>query len=59
MPARVAIRHFEILGEDTQRRKALFLQDVPQDILKCHKKIRIGEKLFACRMYDKKFWNVK
>ena len=60
MPARVAIRHFEILGEDTQRRKALFLQDVPQDILKCHKKIHIaGEKPFACRMCDEKFWNVK
>ena len=59
MPAGVATRHFEILGEDTQRRKALFLQDVPQDILKCHKKIHIGEKPFACKMCDEKFWNVK
>ena len=45
MPARVAIRHFEIFGEGTHSRKALFLQDVPQDILKCHKKIHLaGEK---------------
>ena len=59
MPAGVATKHFEILGEDTQRRKALFLQDEPQDILNGHKKIHIGEKPFTCRMCDKKIWNVK
>ena len=42
---------FEISWEDTQRRKALCLQDVRWDILKCLAGIHIGEKPFTSMMW--------
>ena len=58
MPAGCATRYFEKSGEDTQRKKALCLQDVWRNILKHHEKIHTEEKPFASRMYQETFWNV-
>ena len=56
-PASCAKRHSETSRENTHRKETLCLQDVQQDILKCHAKIHTREKLFSCRMCDETFWN--
>ena len=43
MPVGCVTRHSETSQEDTHRRKAICLLDVPRYILKCHEKIHTGE----------------
>ena len=50
------IRHFEMLGGYTHRRKALYLQDVMCDETFWNEKTHMGEKPFACRMCQETFF---
>ena len=58
LPAGCATRPSETSREDTHRRKAFCMRDVPRDILKRHKKIHTGENPFTCRMCQYTFWNI-